>query len=139
MRRTLAGLVLGAIAIGGVAPAAQAIEPEPSPNPEPIVLERIELQCRKAVVKVTIADQERDKLVIGCRWSQSQRRNFAGYKVYRKVDDQARHLWFATRNRERTKAIDWRVQRDHTYTYRLVVVNPDGRIIGISNKVSVST
>ncbi len=143
MRRIMTGLVLGAIALVGTAPSASATDTRPV-DERPAVLEAIRLDCRRAVIAVhdRPADDRSDvraKLVIGCRWSQSHHRGFAAYKVYRTVDHEPRHLWFATRDRERTRAIDYRVQRGHKYTYRLVVVNHDGRIIGISNKVTVTT
>jgi hypothetical protein len=136
MRRIIAALALGATALVGTAPAALA---EDAPEPNPPVLERIGLRCRQGVVIVKIGDEAHRKLVIGCNWTQSQRRGFAGYKLVRRVDDLPREVIFRTDDREHTRTIDRRVRRDHEFTYRLVVVNADGAVIGLSNKVVVAT
>jgi hypothetical protein len=145
MRRILAGIVLGAtgLVLTGAAPAAHATDTRPT-DEHPDAIEAIRLGCARAVIAVrdtTTRDPDdlRRKLVIGCRWSQSHHPRFAAYKVYRQVDHEPRHLWFATRDRDRTRVIDYRVLRGHSYTYRVVVVNHDGKIIGISNKVTVTT
>ena len=140
MSRFIAALAFGATVLVGTAPAALAeARPNQELDPNPIALERVELTCRKAVVTVTIRDEEHRKPVIGCKWSQSEHPRFGGYKLVRKIDDHPREVIFRTRDRERTRAIDARVRRQHEYTYRIVVVNDHGKVIGLSNKAVVTT
>jgi hypothetical protein len=133
MRRMLAGLVLGSTALLAVAPNAGAADTEP------VAPEKIELRCRKAVVVVERDGEVHRKLVIGCRWSKSTSEDFHAYRLVRKVDEQPRMIVFRSDNQDRQRFIDRRVRKEHEYTYRLVVVDDAGKVIGLSNKAVVTT
>ncbi len=134
MRRLLAGLLLGTAALVSVAPVASA---EGSTDPAPP--EKIELRCRQAVIVGERDGEQSRKLVIGCRWSGSEHPDFARYRLVRKVDEQPRMIVFRSDNQDRHRFIDRRVRKGHEYTYRLVVVDDEGTVIGLSNKAMVTT
>ncbi len=133
MRRMLAGLVLGSTALIALAPNAGAVESEP------VAPEKLELRCRKAVVVVEREGEVHRKLVVGCRWSKSTSEDFHAYRLVRKVDAQPRMPVLRSDDQDRQRFIDRRVRAGHEYTYRLVVVNDEGKIIGLSNKAVVTT
>jgi hypothetical protein len=135
MRRLIAGLALGTTALVGTAPVALAEGTDPAPAP----IERLELRCRKGIVVVDVDDTTVRRPIIGCRWTPSQAEDFAAYKLVRRVDEQPRLPILRTDDQDRTRFVDRRVRRHHTYAYVLVAVDADGTVIGRSNKVVVTT
>jgi hypothetical protein len=126
MRRLLAVLALGSLSLTGVASAATAeTRPEPSP---------IRLRC--AAVKVL----ETDRIVVGCRWTQSNHPRFYAYKLLRIGGGvPGRTTVFRTTDVTATAARDHTVRAGHRYAYGVVVLGPKLGVLQISNVVYVHT
>jgi hypothetical protein len=84
-------------------------------------LEMLRMACRG-----TVTDRGP---VIACRWSESQQRAFAGYRLWR-ADGEDRQLVFRTADRAATRFVDTDVRPDHPYAYTVEVVDAGGETIG---------
>jgi hypothetical protein len=127
MRRLFAGFVLSSLALMGVGPTAEAATTRPQPPP-------IRLRCA-AVHPPTV-----DKVVVGCKWTQSAHPRFYAYKLLRIGGGvPGRTTVFRTTNVAATAARDRTVRPDHRYAYGVVVYGPNMQVLQTSNVVIVHT
>lgn len=158
--RYLATITVAAAALAAV-PSAAAASPTPTPTPRPTVSptpsptiqpapEQLRLHCEgigqpwatttDAAVDDALsstADEVAARYGIACKWSMSQSRRFAGYRLIRS-DGYTRTVVFRTRDRERTNYLDRAVRPGQTYVYRIDALDADGRVIGTGGPVKAT-
>ena len=93
--------------------------------------ERLHLDC-----KAFSRDGEH---AVGCHWSPSKSRDFAGYRLMRAARDEAPAAVAATSDRRETKALDRSVAAGRDYLYVVQAVDAAGEVIAQSNPVRVRT
>jgi len=122
--------VLAKDAGGELVGRSRVVEVHVGPRPDRPV-EPLRLECRGGTPE--------GRPVIGCRWSPSQSRQFAGYRLVRQGPDGARHVVFRTGDRSQTHHVDDDVRPGATYHYKVVAVDAGEHVVGESRVVAAST
>ncbi len=125
-------VIAGGVAAASAVPAGAAERPaRPSAavevRPRPDRPEHLRLACQPA--------SDGEQRGIGCRWSPSTSRRFAGYRLVRGTPD-GREVVFRTADRAHTRFLDTNVRPGVRYRYAVVAVDAAGHIVGRSSVVT---
>ncbi|MCP5027247.1 MAG: hypothetical protein GY929_13285 [Actinomycetia bacterium] len=75
------------------------------------------------------------RAAVGCQWSPTELERAAGYRLER-ADGDAREVIFRTDDVTQTTFVDSEIRPGQRYRYRVIVVNADGRTIGVGGPVT---
>lgn len=133
-RLLVACLTAGALAVPMGAVAQEAVDHGDKPGAEQAYRdkrghERLSVDCR--------AFGKPGHEGVGCHWSPSKSREFAGYRLMRASRGEQPTTAFATGRRDETKAVDAGLARGEHRLYWVQAVDAAGEVIAQSNPVRV--